>query len=136
MERSDTLPEPADVPSSLAPADVPPPAPEEDEVRNDVPSVLDKMMNMVMHLRHELELLWNKNAMLEKELAKKNNALRVEAGRDEKPVVRGDEGDGEATQQPPADEGDGGEAVESVNDVRTQVECLSPSDHGLEGAIV
>ena len=125
MERSDTLP---------VLDDVPPPAPEE-EVRNDVPSVLDKMMNMVMHLRHELEVLWNKNAMLEKELAKKNNALRVEAGRDEQPVVRSDEGDGEETQQPPAHEGDGGEAVESAEDVRA-VECLSPSDHGLEGAIV
>ena len=125
MERSDTLP---------VLDDVPPPAPEE-EVRNDVPSVLDKMMNMVMHLRHELEVLWNKNAMLEKELAKKSNALRVEAGRDEQPVVRSDEGDGEETQQPPAHEGDGGEAVESAEDVRA-VECLSPSDHGLEGAIV
>lgn len=135
MERSDTLPVPDDAPTALSPADVPPPAPAEEEVRNDVPSVLDKMMNMVMHLRHELEVLWNKNAMLEKELAKKSNALRVEAGRDEQPVVRSDEGDREETQQPPAHEGDGGEAVESAEDVRA-VECVSPSDHGLEGAIV
>jgi len=122
MERSDTL-------------DAPPPAPEEE--RNDIPNVIDKMMNMIMHLRHEIDVLCGRNAVLEKKLAVKENAVCDKEGvPEEQPVLRGDESNGEKAQRASVDENDGGEAVESVDDVCPEMRCLSPSEHGLEGAIV
>ena len=124
MERSDTQPE------------VPPPAPEEEE-RKDMPSVIDKMMNMIMHLRHEIDVLWNRNAVLEKKLVEKNNAVcDTEGVAEEQPVLRSDEGDGEKAQRSSFDEDDGGKATEGVDDVCSPLRCLSPSEHGLEGAVV
>jgi hypothetical protein len=72
---------------------------------------------------------------LENKLADKNNALPPSESGEKQPVVCGDDCVGEEAQQPPVDEADGGKAVDCLEDTRA-VDCLSPSDHGLEGAIV
>jgi hypothetical protein len=105
------------------------------ERRKDEKDIVGKMMNMIMSLRQELAELWTKNAVLENKLADKNNALPPSESGKEQPVVCGDDCVGEEAQQPPAHEDDGGEAVDCPEDTRA-LECVSPSDHGLEGAIV
>ena len=105
------------------------------EHRKDETDVIGKMMNMVLSLRNELSELWTRNAVLEKKLAEKDNALPPPESGESKPVVCSHDCDGEEAQQPPVDEADGGEAVDCLEDTRA-VDCLSPSDHGLEGAIV
>ena len=105
------------------------------ERRKDEKDIVGKMMNMIMSLRQELAELWTKNAVLENKLAGKDNALPPSESGKEQPVVCGDDCVGEEAQQPPAHEDDGGEAVDCPEDTRA-VECVSPSDHGLEGAIV
>jgi hypothetical protein len=105
-----------------------PPAPEDE--RNDISSVVDKMMNMIMHLRHEIDVLWNRNTVLEKKLVEKSNAVcDTEGIAEEQPVLRSDEGDGEKAQRSSFDEDDGGKATEGVDDVCSPLRCLSPSEH-------
>jgi len=96
------------------------------ERRKDENDIIGKMLNMIGSLRAELGNLWNRNAVLEKELAelKPNAVSSATSVKDEQPLLRGDESDGKEAQQPPAHEGDGGEAVESVDDVRAEVKCL------------
>jgi hypothetical protein len=96
------------------------------ERRKDEGDIIGKMMNMISSLRGELASLWTKNSVLEKELSilKPNAVLPPKSVQDEQPVLRGDEGDGEKALQPPSNEGDGGEAVKSVDDVCPEVKCL------------
>jgi len=96
------------------------------EHRKDEGDIIGKMLNMIGSLREELGRLWNRNAVLESELSKlrPNAVLPPKSVQDEQPVLRGDESDGEKALQPPAHEGDGGEAVESNDDVCPKVKCV------------
>ena len=93
------------------------------ERRKDENDILGKMMNMIGSLREELGKLWTRNAVLEKELAvlKPNAVCDCASVQEPQPLLCGDQEDGEKALQPSAHEGDGGEAVASVDDVCTKV---------------
>jgi hypothetical protein len=101
---------------------------EDPERRKDEGDIIGKMMNMIGSLREELGKLWTRNAVLEKELSTlrpREDAVCLETSlKGEQPLLRDDEGDGKEALKPPAHEGDGGEAVESVDDVRPEVKCV------------
>jgi hypothetical protein len=94
------------------------------ERRKDEGDIIGKMMNMIGSLREELGKLWTRNAVLEKELAelKPNAVCDCPCVQDPQPLLCGDESDRKETLQPSAHEGDGREAVASVDDVCTKVE--------------
>ena len=96
------------------------------ERRKDEADIIGKMMNMIGSLREELGNLWTRNSVLEKELAvlrpRENAVCDTPSIQGEQPLLRGDQEDGENPQQPSAYEGDGGKAVESINDVCPEVE--------------
>lgn len=96
------------------------------ERRKDENDIIGKMMNMIGSLREELSKLWTRNAVLEKELAvlKPNAVCPCPSVKDEQPLLCGDESDRKEALEPSAHEGDGGEAVESVDAVCSQVKCL------------
>jgi hypothetical protein len=97
---------------------------DEPERRKDEQDVLGKLLNMIGSLREELGKLWNRNAVLEKELAvlRPNAVCDCSSVQDPQPLLRGDEGDREKALEPSPHEGDGGKAVSSVDDVCAKVE--------------
>lgn len=108
---------------------------EDPERRKDEQDVLGKLLNMIGSLREELSKLWTRNAVLENELSKlkPKDALRnTPSVQDPQPLLRDDREDGKEALQSPLDQRDGGEAVESVDDVRPEVKCVhceaSPQD--------
>ena len=94
------------------------------ERRKDEGDIIGKMMNMIGSLREELSKLWVRNSVLEKELAvlKPNAVCPCSSVKDEQPLLCGDQEDGKETLQPSAHQGDGGEAVASVDDVCPKIE--------------
>jgi hypothetical protein len=98
------------------------------ERRKDEGDILGKMMNMIGSLREELSKLWTRNAILEKELSvlrpREDAVCDCPSIKDEQPLLRSDEGDREKALEPSAHEGDGGKAVQSVDDVCAQVKCV------------
>jgi hypothetical protein len=90
--------------------------------------LMGKMMNMIGSLRDELGKLWLRNSVLEKELSslrpRENAVCDTTSLKEPQPLLRDHEGDGEKTLQPSADEGDGREAVESLDDVCPEVKCV------------
>jgi len=98
------------------------------ERRKDENDIIGKMMNMIGSLREELGNLWNRNSILEKELAvlrpREDAVSNPPSIQGEQPLLCGDQGDGENPQQPSAYEGNGGEAVKSVDDVCPEVKCV------------
>jgi hypothetical protein len=96
------------------------------EHRKDEQDILGKMMNMIGSLRDELGKLWTRNAVLEKELAvlrpREDAVCDCSSVQDPQPLLCGDESNRQETLEPPTDKGDGGEAVESVDDVCPKVE--------------
>lgn len=94
------------------------------EHRKDEQDILGKMMNMISSLREELSKLWTRNAVLEKELAvlKPNAVCDCASVQDPEALLCDNEGDRKKALEPSPDEGDGGAAVESVDDVCSQVE--------------
>jgi hypothetical protein len=101
---------------------------DEPERRKDEQDVLGKLLNMIGSLREELSKLWTRNAVLEGELSKlkpKDALQNCPCVQDPQPLLRGDREDGKEAFQPPADQRDGGEAVESVDDVCSEVKDKS-----------
>lgn len=104
------------------------------EHRKDEQDILGKMMNMIGSLRDELAKLWTRNAVLEKELADlKPNAIQdCPCIQGEQPLLRNHREDGKEALDPTADEGDGGEAVESAlpvcPEVKTELGLSEPFD--------
>jgi hypothetical protein len=98
------------------------------EHRKDEGDIIGKMLNMIGSLREELGKLWNRNAVLEKELSslrpREDAVCNTPSVQDPQPLLRSDESDGKEAQQSPAHEGDGGEAVKSVDDVCPEVKCV------------
>lgn len=96
------------------------------ERRKDENDIIGKMLNMIGSLRAELGNLWTRNAVLEKELAelKPNAVCDCPCVQDPQPLLRSDESDGKEALKSPAHEGDGGEAVESVDAVCPKIECV------------
>jgi hypothetical protein len=97
------------------------------EHRKDEQDILGKMMNMIGSLRDELAKLWTRNAVLEKELAvlRPKDALQdCPCVQGEQPLLRNHREDGQEALESPVDEGDGGEAVESVVPVCAEVKCV------------
>jgi hypothetical protein len=94
------------------------------ERRKDENDIIGKMMNMIGSLREELGKLWTRNAVLEKELAelKPNAVCDCASVQEPQPLLCGDESDRKEALEPSAHEGDGREAVESVDDVCPKVE--------------
>lgn len=97
------------------------------ERRKDEGDIIGKMLNMIGSLRQELGNLWNRNAVLEKELAElkpKDAVCSCPSVQDPQPLLCGDESNRQETLQPSADEGDGGKAVQGVDDVCSKVACV------------
>jgi hypothetical protein len=98
------------------------------ERRKDEGDILGKMMNMIGSLREELSKLWTRNAVLEKELAdlrpREDAVCHSSSVQDPQPLLCGDESDRKETLKPSADEGDGGKAVQGVDDVCPEVKCV------------
>lgn len=99
---------------------------EDPEHRKDEGDILGKMLNMIGSLREELSKLWTRNAVLEKELSvlKPNAVCDCPCVQDPQPLLCGDEKDGKEALESPPHEGDGGEAVTSVDAVCPKVECV------------
>jgi hypothetical protein len=100
---------------------------DDSERRKDEGDIVGKMLNMIGSLREELSKLWSRNAVLEQELSilRPKDALQnCPCVQDPQPLLRGDREDGKEALQPPAHEGDGGEAVKSVDDVCPEVKCV------------
>lgn len=98
------------------------------ERRKDEGDIIGKMMNMIGSLREELSKLWTRNAILEKELSvlrpREDAVCDTPSVQDPQPVLCGDESNRQETLKPSADEGDGGKAVQGVDDVCAQVKCV------------
>ncbi len=96
------------------------------ERRKDEQDVLGKLLNMIGSLREELGKLWSRNAVLEKELAvlrpREDAVCDCSSIQDPQPLLRGDEGDRKEALEPSPHKGDGGEAVQSVDDVCAKVD--------------
>jgi hypothetical protein len=96
------------------------------EHRKDEQDVLGKLLNMIGSLREELGKLWSRNAVLEKQLAvlrpREDAVCDCSSVQDPQPLLCGDKSDRQETLQPSADEGDGGKAVQGVDDVCAKVE--------------
>jgi hypothetical protein len=101
---------------------------EDPERRKDEADIVGKMMNMIGSLRDELAKLWTRNEVLEKELSqlrpREDAVSDTTSVQDPQPLLCGDESDRKETQQSPAHEGDGGEAVTGVDDVCPEVKCV------------
>ena len=100
---------------------------DDSERRKDEGDIVGKMLNMIGSLREELSKLWSRNAVLEQELSilRPKDALQnCPCVQEPQPLLRGDREDGQEALQPPAHEGDGGEAVKSVDDVCPEVKCV------------
>jgi hypothetical protein len=99
---------------------------DEPERRKDEGDIIGKMLNMIGSLREELSKLWTQNAVLEKELAvlkpKEDAVCSCSSVQDPQPLLCGDESNRQETLQPSTDEGDGGKAVQGVDDVCPKVE--------------
>lgn len=99
--------------------------PERQKTEDDL---VGKMMNMISSLRAELEKLWVRNSVLEKEITElrpREDAVCDSSSEQRKQSVLCDhEGDRKEALDPTPYERDGGEAVESVDDVRTEVKCV------------
>ena len=98
------------------------------ERRKDEGDVIGKMMNMIGSLREELAKLWTRNSILENELSvlrpREDAVCDTTSVQDPQPLLRDYEGDGKEALQSPTHEGDGGKAVEGVDDVCPEVKCL------------
>lgn len=101
---------------------------QEPERQKEEGDILGKMMNMIGSLREELGNLWTRNSILERELSKlrprEDAVSSATSVKDEQPLLRSDESDGKEALKSPAHEGDGGEAVESVDAVCPEMKCL------------
>lgn len=90
--------------------------------------LVGKMMNMIGSLRAELEKLWVKNSILEKEITelrpREDAVCDSTSVKQEQPLLRDHEEDRKEALDPTPYERDGGEAVASVDDVRAEVKCV------------
>ena len=101
---------------------------DEPERQKDEGDIIGKMMNMIGSLRDELAKVWTKNSVLEEQLSKlrpKEDAVCDSSSlKQEQPVLRDDESNRKEALEPTPHEVNGREAVESVDDTRTEVKCL------------
>jgi len=107
------------------------------ERQKDEGDILGKMMNMIGSLRAELEKLWVRNSVLEKELSvlrpREDAVCDTTSVQDPQPILCDNEGDRKEALKPAPYEADGREAVEGVDDVCSKVKCLHcDADAGAE----
>jgi hypothetical protein len=97
---------------------------EDPERRKDEGDIIGKMMNMIGSLRGELEKLWVRNSVLEKEITElrpKDAVCDCSSVKKEQSVLCDNEGDRKETLEPAPHERDGGAPVQSVDDVCAEV---------------